>query len=63
MRIDLACANCGSNSFNLGHETDDDSLICCDLCRHQIGTMAELKERVAAEVLKRVGERNTEEER
>ena len=52
MRIDLTCAECHKNSFNLGHGTDDDSVIRCTSCGHRIGTMAELKERVAAEVLK-----------
>jgi len=53
MRIELACAVCGENRFNLGHGAEDDSLILCDACGHVIGTLAELKERVAAEVLKR----------
>jgi uncharacterized Zn finger protein len=53
MRIELTCAECGKNSFNLGHGTEDDSLIRCHACGHVIGTLAELKERVAAEVMKR----------
>lgn len=58
MRIELKCAACGKNSFNLGHGVEDDSLIRCDLCGHQIGTMAELKDRVAAEVLKLAAQRH-----
>lgn len=54
MRIELACAECHKNSFNLGHGVEDDSVIRCISCGHEIGTMAELKERVAAEVLKRL---------
>jgi DNA-directed RNA polymerase subunit RPC12/RpoP len=52
MRVDLTCAECRQNSFNLGYGADDDSVIRCTFCGHKIGTMAELKERVAAEVLK-----------
>jgi uncharacterized Zn finger protein len=53
MRIELTCAECGKNSFNLGHGTEDDSVIRCHACGHVIGTLAELKERLAAEVMKR----------
>lgn len=55
MRVELTCAECGKNSFNLGQGADDDSLIRCNFCGHEIGTMAELKQRVAAEVLKLAG--------
>ena len=58
MRIELNCAVCGKNSFNLGRGAEDDSAICCDFCGHEIGTMAELKERVAEEVLKRAAKRD-----
>jgi DNA-directed RNA polymerase subunit RPC12/RpoP len=58
MRIELKCARCGKNSFNLGKGAEDDSLIRCELCGHEIGTMAELKERVAAEVLRLAANRN-----
>jgi len=57
MRIELNCAKCGNNSFNLGHGAEDDSHIRCDSCRHKIGTMAELKERFAEEVLKHAAKR------
>ena len=52
MRIELNCAECGKNSFDLSAANEDDSLICCNSCGHEIGTLADLKERVAAEVLK-----------
>lgn len=60
MRIELNCAECGKNSFNLGRGAEDDSPIRCDFCGHEIGTMAELKERFAAEVLKRAAQRDSE---
>jgi DNA-directed RNA polymerase subunit RPC12/RpoP len=53
MRIELTCARCGKNSFDLGYGPEDESIIRCNYCGHRIGTMAELKERVAAEVMKR----------
>ena len=58
MRIDLSCARCGKNSFNLDEGHDDHSRISCLACGHEIGTMRELKERVAQEVLKRAAARN-----
>jgi len=58
MRIELTCAVCGKNSFDLGHGPADDSVICCNACGHRIGTMGELKEKVAAEVLRRAAKRN-----
>jgi uncharacterized Zn finger protein len=61
MRIELNCAECGKNSFDLGRGAGDDSLIRCQSCGHEIGTMGELKERVAAEVTKRAAERDSPE--
>ena len=58
MRIELNCAVCGKNSFNLGHGAADDSAICCKSCGHEIGTMAELKQRVAEEVLRHAANRD-----
>jgi uncharacterized Zn finger protein len=52
MRIELNCAQCGENRFNLDEGIADHARVCCADCGHVIGTMAELKERVAAEVLK-----------
>jgi uncharacterized Zn finger protein len=59
MRIELNCAACGKNSFNLGRGAEDHSLIRCDACGHEIGTMAELKQRVAAEVLRLAAKRDS----
>jgi DNA-directed RNA polymerase subunit RPC12/RpoP len=58
MRIELKCAECGKNSFNLGRGVEDDSRIRCNFCGHEIGTMAELKQRVAEQVLKLAAERD-----
>jgi DNA-directed RNA polymerase subunit RPC12/RpoP len=52
MRIDLNCADCGENRLNLGDGNEDDAVIRCGACGRRIGTLAELKERVATEVLK-----------
>jgi hypothetical protein len=59
MRIELNCAVCGENRFNLDGGMEDDTHICCDVCGHKIGTLAELKERIAAEVLKRSTKANS----
>jgi DNA-directed RNA polymerase subunit RPC12/RpoP len=53
VRIELNCAQCGKNRFNLEQGVADHAIVSCQDCGHRIGTIAELKERVAAEVLKR----------
>ena len=53
MRIELNCAECGQNRFTIIRGMKDDAVVSCSDCGHQIGTMGELKERVAAEVMKR----------
>lgn len=53
MRIELNCAECGQNRFSIMKAMDDDSVVHCSDCGHRIGTLAYLKERVAAEVLRR----------
>jgi len=57
MRIELNCAECGQNRFTITPGMEDDSIISCSECGHEIGTMAELKERIAAEVLNRARNR------
>ena len=59
MRIELNCAECGKNSFNLERGNDDDSPIRCNFCGHEIGTMGELKQRVAAEVMRLAANRDS----
>lgn len=53
MRIELNCACCGNNKFTLSGDVADNAVVRCLNCGHHIGTMREVKERVAAEVLKR----------
>jgi len=53
MRIELNCAVCGSNRFTIKQGMADNAMVYCADCGHEIGTMADLKERVAAEVMKR----------
>jgi DNA-directed RNA polymerase subunit RPC12/RpoP len=52
MRIELNCAECGNNHFNLDEGVTDHAVVHCRDCGHRIGTIEELKTRVAAEVLK-----------
>lgn len=57
MRIELNCAKCGQNSFTIIRGMGDDAMVTCSDCGHKIGTMGELKERVANEVIRRVAGR------
>jgi len=59
VRIELKCAECGENRFNLNGGMKDDAFVRCDACGHKIGTLAELKERIATEVLKRSANRTS----
>lgn len=50
----MNCAVCGENHFTILEGLDDDAAdVNCSECGHYIGTMGELKQRVAAEVLSR----------
>ena len=55
MRIELNCAACGSNRFELGGAETDDAVIACGDCGHVIGTLGQLKSKLAEEVLRRSG--------
>jgi uncharacterized Zn finger protein len=57
MRIELNCAVCGGNRFLLEAATSDSSPVDCAECGHEIGTLAQLKERVAEEVVARSSEK------
>jgi uncharacterized Zn finger protein len=51
MRIDLSCAECGENHFCLDTVEDDNAVITCQECGHVVGTLAEVKQQVAQQVL------------
>ena len=53
MRIEINCASCGSNDFQLHEAQTDDCLVSCADCGHVLGTMGELKEKLAEEVTRR----------
>ena len=53
MRIEIKCAKCGSNRFSIDGAAADDTRIRCEDCNHELGSLGELKERVASEVLER----------
>ena len=63
MRIELNCAKCGQNSFTIIRGMGDDAMVTCSDCGHKIGTMGELKERVASEVMRRVAGRRASDPR
>lgn len=51
MRIELTCAHCGENHFRLDEAQADDSLISCEECGHLVGSLGQLKQQVAEQVL------------
>lgn len=51
-------AKCGSNRFSLNRGIHDRSLINCEDCGHEIGTLERLKQMVAAQVLKHSSQSN-----
>lgn len=53
MRIELNCAECGENRFTIIQAMENGTVVRCSECGRKLGTMEELKERVAAEVMKR----------
>jgi DNA-directed RNA polymerase subunit RPC12/RpoP len=53
MRIELNCAVCGRNSFSLDDASENDSMVVCRDCGHEIGTIQQLKDRIADEVMAR----------
>ena len=52
MRIELTCREYGGNRFTLGRALEDASQVACEDCGHEIGTLARLKQEVAAQVVK-----------
>lgn len=59
MRIELNCAECGDNRFTIIQAMKNGFVVRCSECGHEIGTMDDLKERVAEEVMKRATKRTT----
>lgn len=53
MKIELNCSKCGSNRFSFPDTLTDKSIVTCADCGHRIGTLAELKDRVGDQVIKR----------
>lgn len=53
MRIELKCASCGGNNFKLDDQLEEDAQIVCDDCGHAIGSLAQLKAKLADEVMRR----------
>jgi DNA-directed RNA polymerase subunit RPC12/RpoP len=49
--IDLTCGECGSNRLDIPAQADDDRAVVCEECGHALGTLAEVKSRVARAVL------------
>jgi predicted nucleic acid-binding Zn ribbon protein len=57
MRIELNCAKCGENRFTIIQGMKDEADVSCSECGHKIGTMGDLKQLLAAEVMKRAAAR------
>lgn len=51
MKIELSCSKCGKNRFVFPEEGGDEAMVICEECGHKVGTLAQLKERVAEMVL------------
>jgi DNA-directed RNA polymerase subunit RPC12/RpoP len=51
MTPELNCSRCGGNRFKYPPSIHDRTSISCEDCGHNVGSFAELKERMAAEVL------------
>jgi ribosomal protein S27E len=50
MVIELNCPKCGNNRFTF--PSKDHEPVSCDFCGEAIGTYAEVKDRIAAEVVR-----------
>lgn len=55
LRIELNCSGCGGNRFSLDQGNCDRSLVICEDCGREIGTLGNLKSKIAEEVMKRSG--------
>jgi DNA-directed RNA polymerase subunit RPC12/RpoP len=57
MKIELTCAKCGSNHFNYPLRFTNTSVITCADCGHEVGTVAELQQKVMDELASHAPER------
>lgn len=53
MRIELSCSACGGNRFGFPHDAQDDSVVVCEECGHNVGTLGALKDRVVGALTSR----------
>lgn len=51
MRIELSCTACGNNHFSFPEAGGDRALVTCSDCGHEVGTLGQLKEKVAEMVM------------
>lgn len=50
MKIELNCARCGGNRFEYPLVLKDDSVITCADCGHEVGTVAQLQQKLIEEL-------------
>ena len=50
MRIELFCTGCASSRFAYPLELKDDATIKCADCGHEIGTVADVQQKVMAQL-------------
>ena len=55
LRIDLSCAECGSNRIDIPAEASDDRPVVCGDCGHVLGSIGEVKAQVEQAVLRGAG--------
>jgi predicted nucleic acid-binding Zn ribbon protein len=52
MAPEVTCEDCGGNRFRYPPSLNDDTLIVCEDCGQSVGSVGDLKARIAAEVLR-----------
>ena len=58
MRIEITCAVCGENKFDFPEAGDDNAIVTCADCGHEVGTLAQVKDAVANAVTHKTGYAN-----
>jgi uncharacterized Zn finger protein len=53
MKIELTCPGCGGNRFALGKANADDSMVACEDCGREVGSLGTLKENVVRQIADR----------